>query len=139
MSADPIAWIMIAKGWGVYASDGERVGRVEEIAGDENADIFDGLSVDAHVFDEDVYVPAEQVGTITDGRVELTLTKVEFGKLGAYVDPAAQIEIEPEDAPLGTRIEQGLDNVLGSGDSPHELRAHHESWLQRVWRHLLRK
>jgi hypothetical protein len=139
MSGDPIAWIMIEKGWAVYASDGEHVGRIEEIAGDEKADIFDGLSVDAHLFDDDVYVPAEQVGTITEGRVELTLTTEQFGELGPYVEPAAQIRIDPGSAPLGTRIHQELDNILGSGDSAKELRAHRETWLQRFLRHLLHK
>jgi hypothetical protein len=137
--SDPVAWTMIEQGWAVYSSDGEHVGRIEEITGDENADIFDGLSVDAHLFEDDVYVPAEQVGPITEGRVELTLTKDEFAQLGAYVEPAAQIEIEPEKASFGTRFEQDVDNVLGSGDDPKELRAHRESFLQRTLRHLFHK
>jgi hypothetical protein len=137
--SDPVAWTMIQQGWGVYASDGERVGRVEEIAGDENADIFDGLSVDAHLFEDDVYVPSEKVGPITEGRVELALTKDEFAQLGPYVEPAAQIEVEPEKAPLGTRLAQDVDNTFGSGDSPKELQAHRESFLRRTLRHLFGK
>jgi hypothetical protein len=112
------------------------LGRVEEIAGDDSDDIFDGLSVDAHFSQDEVYVPAEQVASITDGEVTLKLTQAEFEQLGPYVEPAAQIDIESEQAPLTTRIEQRVDDLAGSGDDAHELQQHRESWLQRTVRHL---
>jgi hypothetical protein len=136
MSGDPVSWLLIRAGWDVVASGGEHVGKVQEIAGDDSDDIFDGLSVDAHFFSDDVYVPAEQVGTIVEGQVALTLTKAEFEQLGPYVEPAAQIEVESEKAPIGTRVAQDLDNMLGAGDAPGELRAHREGWFQRLMRHL---
>jgi hypothetical protein len=139
MTGDPVAWTMIERGWKVYASGGEHVGQVEEIAGDENVDIFDGLSVETHLTDPDIYVPAESVGTITTDRVDLTITQDAFTGLSEYVEPASQIEIESEKAPFGTRIHQDVDNVLGEGDSPKELQEHQESWLQRTLRHLFGK
>src|SRR5438874_832947 len=43
--ADPVSWLMIETGWDVLAADGTKVGEVEEIAGDDTEDIFDGLAI----------------------------------------------------------------------------------------------
>ena len=70
--SDPVSWLVIEPGWEVVGADGEGVGRVDEVLGDQERDIFDGLQVSAGVLGESRYVPAEEVGTITDGRVQLT-------------------------------------------------------------------
>jgi len=66
---DPASWLMIEPGWKVCASDGTEVGSVDEVAGDDDADIFDGLAVAATAFGRPRYVPAERVARITDGTV----------------------------------------------------------------------
>ena len=91
---DPIAWIVIESGWKVIASDGSEVGRVHEIAGDENADIFDGL-----VLSSKQYIPAEDVGAIYEGEVHVNLTKEQFERLGEYQEPAVSEQIGSEKAP----------------------------------------
>jgi hypothetical protein len=63
--ADPVSWLLIERGWEVVDAQGEHVGRVDEVLGDQNADIFDGLRVDGE------YVPSERVGSIVDGRITL--------------------------------------------------------------------
>ena len=45
---------------------------MQEVVGDLEADIFDGLQVTAGVLGETRYVPAEEVGEITEGRIQLT-------------------------------------------------------------------
>lgn len=35
--ADPVAWTMVEKGWDVVSSDGESVGSVAAVEGDENS------------------------------------------------------------------------------------------------------
>ena len=40
---DPVSWLMIEPGWKVFASDGAEIGSVDEVAGDDGHDIFDGL------------------------------------------------------------------------------------------------
>jgi hypothetical protein len=72
---DPVSWLLIRPGWKVYAADGTEVGRVDEVTGDEGADIFDGLEIATSALGKPKYVPAESVGPITEGRVELTLTR----------------------------------------------------------------
>jgi hypothetical protein len=98
--ADPVAWIMIEKGWKVIASDGSEVGRVHEVAGDENADIFDGLAVTNSMLGRSSkYVPSELVGEINEGEVHLKLSKEEFDRLSEYQEPAASEAIGSENAP----------------------------------------
>jgi hypothetical protein len=64
--ADPVSWLLIEPGWDVVDASGERIGKVDEVLGEREADIWDGLTVDGK------YVPAEQVGTIVEGRIALT-------------------------------------------------------------------
>ena len=82
--ADPVAWLLVDRGWEVVSSDGPKVGTVEEVLGDENADIFDGLAVAPGLLKKPKYVPAERVGEIVEGRVVLELTRVEFDALAEY-------------------------------------------------------
>jgi hypothetical protein len=75
--ADPVSWFVIEPGWQVVGSDGVEVGTVTEVRGAEEEDIFDGLVVDGK------YVPSETVGTITEGRIELTIRADQTSGLSA--------------------------------------------------------
>ena len=101
--ADPVSWLMIEPGWRVDAADGTEVGRVEEVTGDSSHDIFDGLAIAFSALGRQHYVPAEQVGSITEGVVTLTLDEQAIARLPEFDEPANEEEIEPEKAPLGTR------------------------------------
>ena len=86
--ADPVAWNVVERGWAVAASDGDEVGKVDQVLGDPEADIFDGLSVGAGaVLHRPRYVPSEQVGAIEVGTVHLTIDAEEYGRLPAYEEP----------------------------------------------------
>jgi len=86
--ADPVAWKVVERGWAVVASDGNEVGKVDQVLGDPEADIFDGLSVDAGaVLDRPRYVPAEKVGAIEEGTVHLTIDADEYDRLEPYEEP----------------------------------------------------
>ena len=95
-SGDPLSWLMIRPGWKVLASDGGEVGEVDEIAGDDTEDIFDGLAVARTAFGKPCYVRSEQVGLITDGVVHLTISRAQVEQLGEYLEPATSAEIEPD-------------------------------------------
>lgn len=89
MTRDPASWLVVEPGWEVVlASDGELVGLVKEVLGDHNADIFDGLSVDAGLISKPTYVPAERVQMIVEGRVVLEMSKEEFDALPDSDDAA---------------------------------------------------
>jgi hypothetical protein len=76
---DPVSWMVIEQGWAVVDADGHDLGRIDEVLGDESADIFNGLQVLTGTLGKPTYVPAERVGEIVEGRVQLRLTKEELG------------------------------------------------------------
>jgi len=75
---DPVSWMVVERGWPVVDVDGHELGRVDEVLGDENADIFNGLQILTGTLGTPTYVPAERVGEIVEGRVQLRLTKEEL-------------------------------------------------------------
>lgn len=82
MTRDPVSWFVVEPGWEVVlGTDGELVGLVKEVLGDQNADIFDGLAVDSGIISKAKYVPAERVQMIVEGRVVLDMSKEEFDAL----------------------------------------------------------
>jgi hypothetical protein len=81
--ASPVSWKVVERGWTVIGSDGEKVGYVDDVLGDVEADIFDGISVSGGLFKERRYVPAEQVGPIYDGEVHVLIDKGAFERLPA--------------------------------------------------------
>jgi hypothetical protein len=87
--ADPVSWMVIEQGWAVVDADGESVGRVDEVVGDESVDIFNGLNVLTGVLGARKYVPSEQVGRIVEGRVELLLSRDEVEGLEEAGPPEA--------------------------------------------------
>ena len=80
--ADPVSWFLVEKGWEVVGSDGERLGSVDEVLGDSEADIFNGLAVSPGLVGRVRYVPAERVRQIVEGRIELDLDRESFERLG---------------------------------------------------------
>jgi hypothetical protein len=69
---DPVAWTVVEPGWRVLDASGEEVGRVAEVLGDANRDIFDGLNVTKGLLSGTDYVPSEQVAQIREGEVHLS-------------------------------------------------------------------
>ncbi len=84
--AEPVSWFLIEKGWKVVGADGTEIGKVEEVEGDSNHDIFNGLAVSTGLLHPPRYVPAELVAEIVEGTVRLSIGKDELKRLAA---PAA--------------------------------------------------
>jgi hypothetical protein len=95
MSPDPVAWINIEPGWKVLDAQGQEIGRVHELAGDENADIFDGLVIRRDALSKSKYVPAEQVTQILPGEVQISLTAAQVEAIEDYTEPVEE-QIIPE-------------------------------------------
>jgi hypothetical protein len=86
--ADPVSWKVAERGWSVVANDGNEVGKLDQVLGDTEADIFDGLAVGAGtVLDRPVYVPSEKVGEIEEGTVHLTIDAAAYAQLTPYEPP----------------------------------------------------
>jgi hypothetical protein len=81
---DPVSWLLIEAGWAVLDREGEQFGKVNEVLGDTERDIFDGLAASPSVLATPRYVPAERVGTIFEGEVHLDLSREECDALDEY-------------------------------------------------------
>jgi hypothetical protein len=70
---DPVAWTMVEPGWDVVDANGEKIGTIAEIDGDESLDIFDGIRVreGLDILKEPRYIPADRVGRIEEGTVHV--------------------------------------------------------------------
>jgi hypothetical protein len=101
--ADPVSWFVIERGWKVVDPDGRELGKVDEVTGDENADIFDGLAVSSGFFSKPRYIPSERVVEITDGCVRLDLSRAQVEGLPEYEEPPASLEVSSEQAGIADR------------------------------------
>jgi hypothetical protein len=135
MSDDPVSWFLIEPGWKVVDTGGEEVGSVDEVVGDSSDDIFNGLSVSTSLLGRPRYVPSEQVGSITEGRIQLTLSKAEVERLGEYEEPPTSAEILPDEAGVVRRTEAAVDAPIHS----HEERLNFLTRLQHALRRLFRR
>jgi hypothetical protein len=81
VTGDPVAWIVVEEGWEVVGRDGNVLGKVKQMLGDENADIFDGLVLSPGLLHQDRYVPSERVTAIYEGRVDVDLGEAEIEAL----------------------------------------------------------
>jgi uncharacterized protein YrrD len=102
--ADPVSWKVIEQGWPVYDAAGEEIGRVGEITGDADADIFNGLTISQGILSADRYVPAERVSGIREGAVTLALSRQQVEALGAYQEPPAEEQVLPESSTWYQRL-----------------------------------
>jgi uncharacterized protein YrrD len=70
MSApDPVSWKVVERGWKVLDEQGEELGHVNDITGDPEADIFDGVEISHGLLSETEYIPSERVVDIRQGEV----------------------------------------------------------------------
>jgi uncharacterized protein YrrD len=100
---DPVAWVNIEHGWRVLDAAGDELGTVHEVAGDENADIFDGIVIHAGILGKDKYVPSESVTQILDGEVHVSLTREQVEASQDYVEPVEE-QIIPESSTWYQRL-----------------------------------
>jgi rRNA processing protein Gar1 len=66
VAGDPVSWLLVEPGWPVVDANGRRVGKVDEVLGDEQTDIFHGLVVDGRE------ILAERVVEIREGEIRLS-------------------------------------------------------------------
>ena len=94
--ADPVSWFLIERGWSVEGSDGNELGKLEEVLGDSSHDIFDGLTVSGGLLSKPRYVPAELVAEIVEGSIRLSIGKDEFERLDAHEEPPRSQHVRPD-------------------------------------------
>jgi hypothetical protein len=133
------SWLSIAPGWKVMAADGSQIGEVDEAIGDENSDIFDGLSIAMSALGQPRYARADQVASIEQGSVRLSLTREQAAQLQEYLQPATSAEIEPDDhGGMMEGVAAEARKVEGEIAEPTQRREHPFNILTRI-AHLIRR
>lgn len=104
MSAEPqVSWKALGRGAAVVAADGSEVGKVVQVVGDVEADIFNGLVVSLGFLERNRYLPAERVTGIWTGHVEVDAGPGELERLPAHEEHVSA-RIQPEDGDFLTRL-----------------------------------
>jgi len=131
--ADPVSWLLIEPGWKVRAADGSEVGEVDEVVGDSNADIFDGLAIATTRFGKPRYVPSEQVAEITEGTVALSLTPAQVEQLREYLEPATSAQIEHNSkGGIGESLSADARELEGKVFAPTQRQQHSMNLWRRI-------
>ena len=131
--SDPVSWFLIEPGWKVFDAGGDEIGSVDEVVGDSSDDIFNGLSVSTSLLGRPRYVPSEQVGSITEGRIQLTLSKEQVERLGEYEEPPTSAEILPDEAGALRRAEASVDAPIHSQEERLNLLTRLQHALRRLF------
>ena len=117
----------------MLAVDGSELGHIDEVAGDDTEDIFDGLAVADSALGKPRYVLAEQVTEITEGAVRLSLSREQFNQLGEFMEPASSEEIEPDDkGGLGASLGAEVREIEGKVLAPTQRHEH----APNIWRRI---
>jgi len=90
LSEPEVSWKTIEKGARVFGSDNQELGKVAEIAGDSDADIFSGVVVSLSRLSSNRFLPAEQVTGIWPDRVATSIASDQVEDLKEYKDPVAE-------------------------------------------------
>jgi hypothetical protein len=85
-----ISYKLLERGTAVHASDGEQVGKVDQVLDNVREDIFDGIVV--RTDNGDRFVDAPEVARITEHRVTLSIDAAGAAQLPRYEPGAPQYE-----------------------------------------------
>ena len=105
--ADLVSWRVIERGWSVVDAEGNEIGKVDQITGDVEHDIFDGLTIGdgGTVLTRPKYVPSEHVAEVREGLIALDLSPQEASQLEPYTEhvekPLADLASAPERSSRG--------------------------------------
>lgn len=84
----PVSWRSVVYGTPVVSSEGERVGQVREVLGDDAEDIFHGLRVAVVGGHRDVMIPADNVASLSSDEVCVDLTLATCDAFPTYNEEA---------------------------------------------------
>ncbi len=108
-----VSWKAVDEDAVVVAGDGREIGRLREVVGDEEADIFDGLVVAVPKLEHDRFIAAERVRRIWPDRVEVDLGPEEVLNLPPYTEPAVVEWHAGERGSFGVRLRAAMRDLFG--------------------------
>jgi uncharacterized protein YrrD len=115
---DPVSYLVLSDGTDVMSSDGRKVGTVEHVLADPDADVFDGVVVDmragpgGHRFAD-----AEQIASIHERGVVLSLDTAAAKALPEPAANPATMDTGPDDMArdgLHDKLKRAWDYLSGN-------------------------
>jgi uncharacterized protein YrrD len=114
----PMAYLTIEKGLPVLASDGTRIGRVEHVLAEEDADIFEGLVIDTRLGPGGHrFVDAPQIAEIRERGIVLALDAAGAQHLPEPGENPAAMRVDPDDTAEGElqrKLRRAWDRISGN-------------------------
>jgi PRC-barrel domain len=115
----PISYLLLQEGTDVISADGERVGTVQHVLGDEDKDIFDGLVIDTRPGPGGLrFVDAPQVAELREDAAVLTVAAADVPALPEPSPGPAVMEshgVEDSESPLEHKLRRAWEIVSGKG------------------------
>jgi uncharacterized protein YrrD len=113
----PASYLTLTDGTAVLSSDGERIGTVEHVLADANADVFDGLVIDVRTGPGGHrFVDAVQVADIHEHGVVLAIDAKAVEALPEPSENPATMAADPDDVTpddLGDKLRRAWDLISG--------------------------
>jgi hypothetical protein len=91
----PIAYTVLAEGTPVETRDGQRIGTVKRVLGDQGTDIFDGIVVDTS--EGERFVDGDVAGELYERVVVTTLSAEDAARLPEPEPGPAALSLDPDD------------------------------------------
>jgi uncharacterized protein YrrD len=113
----PASYMVIAEGAPVYARGGEELGTVRHVLADPEADVFDGIVIDAAPVGGPRFVDASQVTEIYERGVVLVIEADAVGWLPEPSENPAAMAAGPEETvpdDLGDKLRRAWDRISGN-------------------------
>ena len=115
---EPTSYLAIEEGCAVVSSDGEKVGTVQHVLADQEADIFDGLVIDTRLGPGGLlFVDAPQVSECRQRAVLISLPAEEVENLPKPTENPAVIEHhgeEDSESALQAKLHRAWDKISGN-------------------------
>jgi hypothetical protein len=118
-SGDPASYLTLQAGTDVISADGDLVGVVEHVLGDEQTGIFDGIVIDVRLGPGGLhFVDGPEVAEIRESGVVLAISAAEVGRLPKPAPNPAVMEhhgIEDSESKLEHKLRRAWEIVSGRG------------------------
>ena len=118
-AGDPVSYLTLKSGTEVISADGDRVGVVEHVLGDEETDIFDGIVIDVKLGPGGLhFVDAPQVASLQENQVVLAVSTADVGRLPKPEPNPAVMEhhgVEDSESPLEHKLRRAWEIISGRG------------------------
>jgi sporulation protein YlmC with PRC-barrel domain len=116
----PSSYLALEPGTDVYSRDGERLGEVQHVLADIDADMFDGIVIDASALPGELrFADASQVAEIYERGVVLSLATREAESLPEPSDNPGSLEVhgaeDVDRSELREKLRRAWEQISGGG------------------------